>query len=81
MTISKDQVHITTLNAVIGLTLGIGAIFAIFYTAQASDKKDIADISERVAKLEAVLPETNRRLEGIEGALQSLTSELINKKK
>ena len=79
MTISKEHIQISTLNAVVGLILGIGAIFAIFYTAQASDKEDITRVSERVARLETTLPEVNRRLENIEGAVQSINSILLNR--
>jgi hypothetical protein len=83
MTITKEHITIKTTTSVIGLILSIGAIFAIFYNAKADASDRVNDVSQRVAKLEATSPEINRRLENIEGSLQTLNSavlQVVNKK-
>lgn len=76
MTVTKDSIQITTLNAAIGLILGISAILAVFYNAQASDKKDIADVSERIAKVETNVGNTEQRLDRIENKLDGILNSL-----
>lgn len=56
MTISKEKIEITTASAVIALIIGIGTIFGIFYNAKADTENKIDGVSERTAKLEAVVP-------------------------
>ena len=80
MVISKSQIQVTTINAILALVLGIGAIFAIFYNAQASNVKAVSEVSERVVKLETTIPELNRRLGGIEGNIQTITSVVLKLK-
>lgn len=56
MTISKSEIKISTANAVIGLILGIGSVFFVFYNAKAQESDKTDAVSQRVTKLEAIVP-------------------------
>lgn len=53
MIISRNEIKISTTNAVISLILGISAIFWIFYGAKADAVDRINDVSQRVTTVEA----------------------------
>lgn len=72
MTISKEKLEISTVNAVIGMILGIGAIFAIFYNVQAATAKSINDVSERVIVVETKNQQYDKDIADIKEKVQEV---------
>lgn len=77
MTISKGELKITTLNATIAFVLGLSALLGFFYNTKAELVEANTELTGRVIKLETIVPEVNRRLESIEGSMQTMNSAVL----
>lgn len=89
--ITKDRVILGTIGTIGISVLGyFGTTGAARIQAQQTAKDEMhkietelraeaADISERTARLEVLYPEVNRRLESIEGSLQTINSILLKR--
>jgi uncharacterized protein (DUF2164 family) len=79
--ISKEKIEITTLNAVLAIVVFTAGICTVFYTTISGVNDANAKVSERVGRLETIVPEVNRRLENIEGNINTFTSAVLQIKK
>ena len=66
---NKGQFNITLLGAMEVVSFVIAPVVA-YFSAQAATKEEIAQVSERTARLETFVPTIDRRLENIEKALK-----------
>ena len=66
---NKGQIQVTIFGAMAAVSFLAAPIIA-YFSAQAATKEDIAQVSERTARLETFVPTIDRRLENIERALK-----------
>jgi len=59
---------------IVGLISAASIVASSKISASADQSERVSDLSERIARLEAVNPEINRRLESIEGSVQTISS-------
>ena len=72
---TKGQIQITLLGAMAAISF-IAAPIIAYFSAQAATKTEIADVSERTARLETSVPLMQQDLRDIKVSLQAIEKSL-----
>ena len=72
---NKGQIQITLLGAMTAISF-IAAPIIAYFSAQAATKTDIANVSERAARLEVAIPLMQQDLRDIKISLQAVEKSL-----
>ena len=72
---NKGQIQITILGAMAAISF-IAAPIVAYFSAQAATKMDIAEVSERTARLEVAVPLMQQDLRDIKITLQAIEKSL-----
>ena len=73
--LQKGQIQITLLGAMAAISF-IAAPIIAYFSAQAATKTEIADVSERTARLETSVPLMQQDLRDIKVSLQAIEKSL-----
>ena len=72
---NKGQIQLTLATALMGISFLVAPVVA-YFSAQAATKMDIAEVSERTARLEVAVPLMQQDLRDIKITLQAIEKSL-----
>ena len=72
---TRGQINITLIGAMAAVSF-IAAPIVAYFSAQAATKTDIANVSERTARLETSIPAIQQDIRDIKTALQAIEKSL-----